>query len=570
MRDPICKGTRRHFNDSPTQPNMRGAVACFGEPIVTRALPGLLAGAVVVMLALPAAVLAQHAGSNGSASVVGNDGDAPDSGFLAGLLGLGPTRASPADGEGAHDGHAEADDAMHSHARERTTWPDAEGDRPASPKGLVEVRSVLIEGEPDFGKLKDSGITVTGEGTLDDPYVIEGLHVTRVLEIKDTADYYVIRENWIAGTLRLNWNADNVHVHHNHVNDLRVNENVERSGDATGGLIEENEFGIVGQIRHFDGVFRNNVVGPAPPGFFDPIIEDSGEIVPVFSPRRVLNIDGFDGAVFEGNDITGYVEMQLHGHHHASCFACHSHNHGDAKQAMKHDHSIRYHEAVFRDNAITVERGIAFRFTDTAHAGDDRTARSEPEESLRGPHVHYTDILIEGNTLTGGPLVVDVFNAEDRYHDGTVEDEAYAHAFRGEFVIRDNAIAYTLPDQAARANWLSDAPPDGILLKDVRDAEVIVEGNRVTLENAKDASALRAVPLMGEWMAPNAPAGLRLFRVEAASVDVVANSIRGPHFGVLAEHVAKDVTWTLSDNEYRDVEEDVGFGSGVESKPDKG
>lgn len=467
-----------------------------------------------------------------------------------------PAREAPAAGERASPAHA-----GHGHERTRTSWPPAEGAIPSSTKGLVEVRDLLIEGKPDLDELEELGIALRGKGTLADPYVLEGLWVRNELEIKDTSDFYVVRDSVIGGTLRLNWNGDRVHVHHNDVRDLRVNENIERVGEATGGLIELNRFGVVGQIRHFDGVFRANEVGPIPSGFFDDVIEDSGLAVPFFANARALNIDGFDGAVFEDNRIFGYVEMQLHGHHHASCFACHSHNHAVAA-APGHDHTIRYHEADFVGNLITVEEGVAFRYTDAAHSGDDRTATSEPNKMLREPHVHFTRLAIERNVVEGGPMVIDILNADSRDHKNEETDalepvSAFAgHAFRAELTLRDNEVAYAIPEKPLVVPWLDELVRDGILVREVKEARVDVAGNVVLVSGAVGPGLVPALP-GARPLAGEEASALRMSDVRAARLVVDGNAFEGAPVGIRAERFDEGASWELGENLFRDVEREV-------------
>lgn len=479
------------------------------------------------------------------------------------------TADAPASRPSSHDGHTASaapatTDGAHTHARERTVWPAAQGAIPTSKGALVEVRDILIQGEPDLGALEEIGVELAGSGTLADPYVLEGLWVKRELEIKDTADYYVVKNSIISGTLRLNWNDDRVHVHHNDVRDLRVNENIERIGEATGGLIELNRFGVVGQIRHFDGVFRHNEVGPAPAGAFDDVIEDSGAIVPFFGTERIMNIDGFDGAIFQENTFVGYVEMQLHGHHHASCFGCHSHNHAVSKPEMKHDHSIRYHEADFIANTITVEEGLAFRYTDAAHSGDDRTATSEPNKALREPHVHFTRIAIEDNVVQGGPLVIDILNADSRDHANEkteiVEQVAVfdGHAYRAQLSLRGNEVAYAVPEKPLVVPWLEEVVRDGILVQRVKEAHVDIAGNLVLLTGSVEPGPFTGVLGMpATLVGGEAAAALHLLAIESARVGVESNAFEGAHFGILAQEFAEQATWVLASNEFRGVATEV-------------
>jgi hypothetical protein len=462
----------------------------------------------------------------------------------------------------AHAGHAaRAPSGEHQHARERTVWPAAEGAVPTSTEGLVEVSRVHIEGKPARAKLAEQEIPLAGTGTLADPYVLEGLYVRGELELQDTSDYYVVRNSIIGGTLRLNWNDDRVHVHHNKVRDLRVNENIERKGEATGGLIELNVIGVVGQIRHFDGVLRANEVGPIPSGFFDDVTEDSGISIPFAAAPRAVNIDGFDGALFEENTILGYVEMQLHGHHHASCFACHSHNHA-VSGAMEHDHTIRYHEADFIGNTIVVDEGVAFRYTDAVHRGDDRTARSEPNKDLELPHVHYTRLAITDNVVEGGPMVIDILNADSRDHENEETDDIEevaihaAHAYRADLLVARNAITWALPERPLEVAWLEESVKDGLLVRDVKEAHVALVGNVIVMSGAT-SPRLAGLPLLGAWLGGEAPSALQMADVRSARLLVEDNELAGAHFGILARAFAEDATWIDGGNAYKDVKKEI-------------
>lgn len=145
----------------------------------------------------------------------------------------------------------------------------------------------------------------SGSGTADDPFVISDWNVSTV-EIRDTSKYVRIVDNDI-NRLVLDWIGGGVDVQRNTIGDLRVNQNRKRTGEATSGLIANNKFGSVGQLRHFDGVFENNQVGTK-----DTMFDWPG--------RRTVNFDGFNGAVFRNNVIYGWMEARLHGHHHSSSF----------------------------------------------------------------------------------------------------------------------------------------------------------------------------------------------------------------------------------------------------------
>lgn len=488
-----------------------------------------------------------------------------------------PMRMETAGAAGDHehaDGQDHAHDAPEAEAdqrhpwRPRTEWPEARGEIPEGPEGLAQISRVTIEGEPDKKALREEGINLTGSGTHEDPYVLEGLRVTSELELKDTVDYYVVKENYIDGTLRLNWNGDKVHVHHNYIQDLRVNENDPRVELATGGLIEENAIDVVGQIRHYDGVFTRNEVGPVPGGFFDPLLTDTGELVAVpVREQLALNIDGFDGGVFEDNTIHGAVDMQLHGHHHASCFGCVSHNHGDEEVSERYNHSIRYHMTAFRSNVVETDSTIpTFRYQDTGHAGDDRTANSEPEMDLEGPHVHHTYILVEDNELTGGPMVVDILNADDEYH----------HQYNpAEMVLRGNTISYTVADRTLRTGLMEQWGPHGIILSETKEMQLEVTGNSVTIENGHDASLTRqAVETVGLGMEESniggyRPAAVWIDEASNGTLSLQGNALAGTYYGVFAQYLDEKVDWTVQDNEFQGVEEPIEYDDTVESKPER-
>ena len=198
---------------------------------------------------------------------------------------------------------------------------------------------------------------------------------------------------------------------------------------ATGGRIANNTFGIVGQLRHFDGVFEDNLVKG-----------DTSLFGEVFS-NQAVQFDGFHGSRFRNNTIYGFVDVKLHGHHHGSGFQEGSHYHGaeaEKEEADAHamhgpdvDHTKRYHEVFITNNKIFADGMYALRYTDQAHAGDDRTAPSETNPDLNKSHTHFTRVHLVGNKLTGAGLMVDIFNADDERHIGTQT---------GLVDIRDNVI----------------------------------------------------------------------------------------------------------------------------------
>lgn len=245
----------------------------------------------------------------------------------------------------------------------------------------------------------------SGSGTAEDPYLITGLHLNQLV-IKDTDAFLTITDNTIH-SLVLDWAGHGLVVRGNNIGDLRVNQNVRRTGQPTSGVIENNTFGVVGQLRHWDGVFQNNTVG-APPDASQPGSE-------LFSAARAVNFDGFNGAVFANNTIYGYMDARLHGHHHGSGYGTTSHNHGAGAHDMS-DHTKRYHEVWITNNKIMASSRYGLAYLDTAHPANDRTAPSERNSALNAPHVHHTKVHITGNELTGSGLAMITFNADDRLH----------------------------------------------------------------------------------------------------------------------------------------------------------
>src|SRR5439155_16580455 len=113
-------------------------------------------------------------------------------------------------------------------------------------------------------------------------------------------------------------------------------QNVARTGMPTNGVMTHNQFGVVSQLRHWDGLFAYNEVG------------DKNNL-----GSQAVNFDGFNGAHFVHNTIYGYVDARLHGHHHSSGWGEPSHNHGthtpDSDLSV---HRYRYHEVFIANNSI--------------------------------------------------------------------------------------------------------------------------------------------------------------------------------------------------------------------------
>lgn len=383
--------------------------------------------------------------------------------------------------------------------------------------------SVTIAHDDDF--IPQNGVR-GGSGTARDPFVISGWQMSS-LTLRDTGVHVLIRDNSI-NRLILNWNGPGLTVVNNVVGDMRVNENVRRTGAPTSGRISNNIFGSVSQLRHFDGSFSDNTVGQA--GRTD---------LPFFN-SPVVAFDGFNGARFVQNTIYGYVNIQLHGHHHGSSFADDSHHHGaPGDEHAGHDmdpvdHTKRFHSVYLSGNKIYSEGSYALRYTDQAHSANDRTASSEQNEELNQPHEHHTRLSITGNQLIGAGLRVDIFNANDQKH---------RVPSTGHLVVKNNKISL-----ARQMDEVFQYKP-GISVTQARGMTMKVVGNRVTAEASED-------PLTGMW---GSDAGIELRTLENATVYVIDNFVAGVPVGLTASGFAPTVKWYLDDFRTSGVEERVRY-----------
>ncbi|MDQ3916348.1 MAG: hypothetical protein M3323_13640 [Actinomycetota bacterium] len=399
--------------------------------------------------------------------------------------------------------------------------------------GTKQTRdNIFIDEMKDFNPA--NGVR-SGTGTARDPFVISGWDVSWV-EIKDTDAYVVVTDN-VIDHLTLDWIGGGIEVTDNDVGDLRVNQNRPRKGEATSGVIEDNTFRVVGQLRHFDGIFQNNVVGS----------KDQMRL-PFFN-RRAVNFDGFNGSVFRNNTIYGYMDARLHGHHHSSGFSESSHYHGKSPESHHHammDHTVRYHQVHIYGNKIYSDYYYALAYLDTAHSANDRTAASETEKSLNDPHIHYTRVFLHDNELVGAGLYVDVFNAKDERHKDTA---------RGLFEIRSNKIVLQ-PSQ----DLTLFGTRHGIDVAQATDVTMKIVDNTVTgIESADPATSVRE-----SW---ESMAGINMWQVDKADIFLSGNSISHAAYGIRASRFSKTVNWTISELTTSDVDQSVYWDSSVHNPP---
>jgi hypothetical protein len=388
-----------------------------------------------------------------------------------------------------------------------------------------------------------------GSGTAADPFIISNWDVSEIY-IADTDEHFVIKDNTV-DFLTLNWNGNRVLVKNNDVGDLRVNENVRRTGGPTTGSIVNNKFGVVGQLRHFDGVFAHNTVGA------DPELMDPNRLeIPIFGGTRAVNFDGFNGARFYDNTIFGYVEVRLHGHHHSSGYAENSHYHGTQDEHSTHaghsmdemvDHSDRFHEVWVRNNTIYSSGPYGLIYTDTNHAGNDRTANSEQNKELNKPHTHHTKVHLTGNKLVGAGMYVDIFNADDENHTTTN---------RGVMHIANNDITLQYSD-----DQLPFEQFDGLTVWNAKDLELNIVGNKIRYDGSGD-------PLAADDDSRSA-SGIYLQRLKEGNVSIVGNYVENFFYGVRASDMSENVFWKVFDLETVGVSDQIAWDESVKNEPKK-
>jgi hypothetical protein len=408
--------------------------------------------------------------------------------------------------------------------------------------GRESRADINIRSNDDF--TPENGVR-SGSGTADDPYEISGWNVFR-LYIADTDAHVLIHDNTVRSQMILNWIGPNVEVHHNDVRDLRVNQNVRRTGAATSGVIAENNFDVVGQLRHWDGVFEDNVVGSPSTGLL-------AEAWDALLSSRAVNFDGFNGARFRNNTIYGYMDVRLHGHHHSSEWGDDSHHHGMDDDM---DHTHRYHEVSVTGNRIYTAPAARYGlgYLDTNHAANDRTANSEENPALNDPHIHYTRVRIADNELVGSGIRVNVFNANDARHIDTAT---------GEVAIEGNRITLLAESPPVSASYISfPLRRDGIWVNDARDVEMSIRGNVVAAE-------LGDLDVSGPVWLDNG-AGIYLNRVDLAQICLVDNSVSDRRYGIQARSFSGSVDWIIDDFHTHNVDEPVEWNTTVQNLPHEG
>lgn len=455
---------------------------------------------------------------------------------------------------------AEVEEAPSAPPRPIGFEPDAPPDLRRAPpfalgSGAVPVRdealafpnrynSFTAKTDEGFAELAANG-HLSGRGTSDDPYVLERFYVKRDLTLQSLHGALILREGYVEGQLRLNYVGEQVYIHHVYAGDLRINENIDRSATNTGGLLHDNRFAFVGQIRHFVGEFRENLVGPRPAGAIATYLGDAG--VAEVEKDVVFNFDGFHRALVHNNTFHGQVDIKLHGHNHADCFTCPVHDHDDPSgfpdgaahqedggHGYRSRHSVRYASLQFVDNDIYVEEDVALRYNDRNHAGDDRTANSEPNPFLEDDHVHYQDITFARNRLDGGSLRIDVFNAADERH--AEQNQGILRIWDNEVIAAHGSDAFGSKRRVAAIDL---SATDGL--------ELSVRANALSFR-ARDAEGAGAlVPALSPT--PTL-VGVLWREAEDGNGSLSHNVVASGDFGVYAVDFAPSVAWRMAHNEF--------------------
>lgn len=366
-----------------------------------------------------------------------------------------------------------------------------------------------------------------GDGSKAKPYVISGWEV-RNLRIEDTDRWVTIRDNAITGQLVLNWIGDRLTMQRNVVNDMRVNQNVARTGMPTSGAITNNQFRVVGQLRHWDGLFAHNVVGTA---------DNLG--------ARAVNFDGFNGARFVRNTIFGHVDARLHGHHHSSGWGEETHSHKTKTPEEEASmHRYRYHDVTIAENSIRASGTYGLMYVDTNHAGNDRRAASEADPNLNRPHIHFTKVNILRNNLAGAGIFVNVFQAKDNLHPWFV---------RGFVDVRDNRIALNEDRYFARLQGIEILQAQAMTLR--------LRGNTITGWRVSDDDPMR---FFESW---DDDAGILLNTVDDANIFIEDNTVKNRVNGVRATQMTPTVRWTIRNLKTSGVDNRIAYDNTVANKP---
>lgn len=413
---------------------------------------------------------------------------------------------------------AEGHDHM-SHGAGAHPWQGGTGTIPTLADAMLKLErrgSIIITDDAAFNPA--NGVR-SGSGTYEDPFVISGWYVDQIL-IADTSLAFEIKDSYVADILVLDWTGQGGYVHHNHVQNLRTNRNVERTGDPSATVIEKNLILRVEELRHFDGEVRHNTIGKE-------------GVVPLVGGQAVaFNIAGLNGAGIHDNLVFGGVDMKIHGHHHTDKPGVSSHNHGKAdesqSEAHDEDHQLRYVDFHFYRNHI-VDDKFGMRYNDLAHAGDDRQATSEQEPMLEKPHVHHTRITIQDNVIEGATLRVAAVNSLDERH---LAGETATISIVGNKIVKP-------------------VLGDGVILQDVRNATVLIEGNVVEKPDVQ-LTVSSAILLTRFWN---------------STVLVTGNDVGAWEYGVRAHEFDAATNWTVADNRAAGSDHPVYWDDSVANPP---
>jgi hypothetical protein len=191
-------------------------------------------------------------------------------------------------------------------------------------------------------------------------------------------------------------------------------------------------------------------------------------------------------------------------------------------------------------------------YTDSNHAGNDRTAPSETNPALNKPHEHTTKVHLANNKVYGAGIQVDIFNADDERH---------LRTHTGLMEIKNNQI-FVQPEEFSVDEALQ--AKDGITISQAVDLNLRIVGNSVDGSYGEEDAT---TALEREF---DHGAGIYLWDIDKARVRILDNRVVDRTYGVRASSMSESVDWLIEGLRTTAVEDDVYYDSSVANKPRRG
>jgi hypothetical protein len=215
------------------------------------------------------------------------------------------------------------------------------------------------------------------------------------------------------------------------------------------------------------------------------------------------------------------------------------------------DHTKRYHQVWVTNNTIHSGDYYGLLYTDSNHAGNDRTATSETNPDLNKPHVHTTKVNLTGNKVYGAGIQVNIFNADDERHLGTKT---------GSMKIKNNKVFVQQADFEADDTFSSK---DGIAISQANDVNLSIVGNTV------DGSYGETDVTTDIQKRFDYGSGIYLWDLNQAKVKILDNTVIDRTYGVHASSMSDSVKWWIAGLRTSGVEDDVYYDSSVKNEPER-